>query len=225
MKKTHIIYLLLITGVFKSCEKNDDNYPDNIVEKENIDDFVSVIPVSQNSQFIFPSSHRFQKIIEAGEALTDGGTMPIRNDFAGYVPIAGSSSRGFLSINSENVPGGVTILDINLNGLTKLWEITSSTSIDFSSVGGTVKNCSGTVTPWGTVLSCEEEVDRKDLNSDGYFDFGWTVEIDPSQKRVIDKRWALGNFKHENACIHKNERTLYQGADSERFKLWKIICL
>ncbi len=207
----------------ESCGKDDETCCSKTSKAYSIGEFVSVAPVSQSSRFVFPSSHRFQKIIETGEALTNGGIMPIRNDFAGYVPINESSFNGYLSISSETIPGGVTILDINLNKTTKLWETTSSTSVDFSSVAGTAKNCSGTVTPWGTILTSEEEIDKKDSNSDGYYDLGWTVEIDPVLKKVIDKRWALGNFKHENATIHPNERTLYQGADSKPGYLYKFV--
>ncbi|PCJ97711.1 MAG: twin-arginine translocation pathway signal protein [Flavobacteriaceae bacterium] len=188
-----------------------------------IGEFVSVVPVSQSSHFIFPSSHRFQKIIETGDALTEGGMLPARNDFTGFVPINDSSSLGYLSISSEASPGGVTVLDIILNADSKLWEVTASSAIDFSGVGGTKNNCSGTVTPWNTIISCEERIQLVDNNADGYNDFGWAVEIDPVTKKVIDKRWALGNFAHENITIHSNLRTAYQGADSNPGYLYKFV--
>jgi hypothetical protein len=40
---------------------------------------------------------------------------------------------------------------------------------------------------------------------------------------VIDKRWALGNFKHENIVVHSNERTVYEGADSNPGYLYKFV--
>jgi secreted PhoX family phosphatase len=79
--------------------------------------------------------------------------------------------------------------------------------VDFIPVVGTDGNCSGTVTPWNTIFSCEEYtsedlvasnlIKELDINSDGYGDLGWT----------------LGNFKHENLAIHQNQRTVYQGTD------------
>jgi hypothetical protein len=191
---------------------------------QNIGDFQSVIPTSRTTEFTIPDSHAFQKIISQGDPLTEGGALMGNNDFTGYVPINGSSTNGFLSINAETLPGGVSVLDINYNNSTKLWVTTLSKAVDFSPVVGTAANCSGTVTPWNTIISCEEYTSKElvasnlitdlDINNDGYDDLGWAVEINPVTKTVIDKRWALGNFKHENLAIHSNERTAYQGTDN-----------
>ncbi|WP_406683741.1 DUF839 domain-containing protein [Seonamhaeicola sp. MEBiC1930] len=195
-----------------------------IVNAQNIGDFTSVTPAVQTDQFVIPSSHTFQKIIETNDALTEGGTFKVKPDFTAYVPIAGSSTNGYLSINSEGSAltdggGGVQILDINFNATSKLWETTASEDLDFTAFGGTAANCSGTVTSWGTVISCEEIAFNElgtgliDFNFDGYNDVGWNIEINPATKTVLGKHWAMGNFKHENVAIHSNNRTVYQGAD------------
>jgi len=211
------------------------------ISAQQIGDFTSVPPGVQNTNFIIPSTHRFQRIIETGDALTQGGTLKTNNDFSGYVPIAGSSTNGYLAINAETVPGGVAILDINYNSNTGLWQTTQSEAVDFSAVVGTVANCSGAVTPWNTIISCEEYTSLElnaqsglpvDTNGDGYHDVGWAIEIDPATKTVInqtgglngpDKLWAMGNFKHENAVIHSNQRTAYQGADAAVGYLYKFV--
>lgn len=215
------------------------------VYSQQIGDFTSIAPGPQTSDFIIPPSHRFQKIIEHGDALTEGGALMNKNDFTGYVPIGGSSENGYLSINSERAPGGVAILDINYDNSTRLWQTTKSQSVDFSGVFATAANCSGAVTPWNTIISCEEYRSAdlqndprfpfegsRDFNNDGYDDFGWAIEIDPVTKTVInqpggldgpDKLWAMGNFKHENAAIHNNERTVYQGADANVGYLYKFV--
>lgn len=188
-----------------------------------IGDFISIEPKGQSTEFIIPATHVFQKIIENGDALTEGGTLRRNTDFTGYVPIDGSSEKGYLSINAELNVGGVTMLDINFNKRSKLWETTFSQAVDFSGVAGTISNCSGTVTPWNTIVTCEEAISEADSNEDGYNDLGWCVEIDPATKKVIDKRWALGNFKHENIIVHSNLRTVYEGADSNPGYLYKFV--
>ncbi|MDB0040906.1 DUF839 domain-containing protein [Algibacter sp.] len=193
------------------------------LQSQNIGDFTSINPMAQTEQFAFPSTHSFQKLVEVGDALTEGGIMPINNDFTGYVPILNSSANGFLSVSSENRPGGVTIFDINFNTSSKLWETTLSQAVDFSPVFGTVRNCSGTVTPWNTIITSEESTTTLDENSDGYNDYGWNVEVDPVTKTVIAKHWAMGNFAHENIVVHPNERTAYQGADSNPGYLYKFV--
>jgi len=187
----------------------------------NLGDFTSVTPLGQSTNFVFPEGFRFQKVIETNDALTAGGSMQGNHDFTGYVPIAGSSVNGYLSINQENTPGGVTILDISLNA-NNLWDISASEDLDFSSVAGTARNCSGAVTEWNTVVSCEETISA-DNNMDGYFDLGWCVEIDPATKSVVNKLWALGNFRHENIIVHSNRRTVYEGADSNPGYLYKFV--
>ena len=190
---------------------------------QEIGNFTSLEPLTKSTDFVIPSTHVFQKLIEKGDPLTHGGTLPGNSDFTGYVPIDNSSENGYLSISSEKSIGGVTILDIHFNTKNKLWEISASQSVDFKGVAGTSKNCSGTVTPWNTIITCEEIISTSDKNRDGYYDFGWCVEIDPATKKVIDKRWSLGNFKHENVVIHHNRRTVYEGADSKPGYLYKFV--
>jgi secreted PhoX family phosphatase len=195
----------------------------NVVKAQHIADFTSMEPSSQNNQFVIPETHVFQKIIESGDLLTNGDAMPISNDFTGYVPISGSSTNGYLSINKESTAGGATVLDVNFNATNNLWQTSYSQKVDFSPVVITSSNCSGTVTPWNTIISSEEATSANDSNSDGYYDLGWNVEIDPASKTVINKVWALGNFKHENIVVHSNERTAYQGADSNPGYIYKFV--
>jgi len=189
-----------------------------------ISDFVSVNPNTRNATLRLPETHTFQKIIQEGDAMTGGATYQSNVDFTGYVPIKGSSINGYLSINNEASNGGVAMLDINYNQNSKLWNVTRSEYVDFSSFGRTSRNCSGGVTPWGTIITSEEVSSSfSDINNDGYRDYGWQVELDPVSKQVIDKRWALGNFAHENAVVHNNWRTVYQGADEDYGYLYKFV--
>ncbi len=199
------------------------------VQSQNIGDFTSVTPGMKSDQFIMASSHTFQKIAEVGDPLTQGGIFKPRPDFTGYVPIASSSTNGYLSINSEGSPntnggGGVMVFDINYNSTSGLWETTSSEDLDFTAVGGTASNCSGTVTSWGTVITCEEaSIPDMFPPFDGYNDLGWNIEIDPATKTVLGKHYEMGNFAHENVSVHSNNRTVYQGSDSNPGYLYKFV--
>lgn len=197
--------------------------------------FTSIAPTSQTNNLIIPSqSHTFQMLFKQGDAYTKGnGFVPGNHDFTGYVPVNGSSELGYLSVNHENTPGGVSILDMHYDTTTKLWIVDTTQAVDFfsNSIVTTTRNCSGGITPWGTVITAEESGTSADVNNDGYSDVGWLVEIDPRTKKIMDydndgnqdKLWAIGNVSHENAVVANDLVTLYTGEDGGSSAVFKFV--
>lgn len=197
--------------------------------------FTSLLPREQNEVMEIPSAtHAFQFLHFSGVPYSlGGGNTPANFDFTGYVPGNGNNSRqGHLSINHElgNLNGGVTMLDLSYSNATGLWKVDSSGGVDFSTVAFTQTNCSGTVTPWGTVITCEEDAPSfGDTNNDGYIDIGWNVEIDPLTRKVRDygngpaKLWAMGRMEHENVAIANDRKTVYQGEDAGNGSVYKFV--
>ena len=201
-----------------------------------ISNFTSVMPSAQSDTLRIPASHAFQVLAQEGEPYTNAadGNMKILFDFTGYVPINGSSTEGYLSINHEvgQWPlSGVSMLTLFYNWGSQLWQVTHNAPVDFSSVGGTSSNCSGTVTPWNTIVTSEEAIPVVDAKGDGYQDIGWMVEIEPATHSVKDqnndgspdKLWRLGRMKHENVVVAKDSITLYEGNDDDPGYLFKFI--
>lgn len=114
---------------------------------------------------------------------------------------------------------------------------------------GTLANCAGGVTPWGTVLTCEENYQtafgdykygaggQKDLvvspESDGWQRFfgrspeqyGWVVEVNPLTG-VAKKLVALGRFGHEGATpvvADDGRCVVYMGDDAINECIYKFI--
>ncbi|MFZ4714272.1 MAG: PhoX family protein [Bacteriovoracaceae bacterium] len=109
---------------------------------------------------------------------------------------------------------------------------------------GTLANCAGGVTPWGTILTCEENYDdyygewdfknnkktASSLGWDRYFDYsplhyGWVVEVEPLTGKAI-KRISLGRFAHECATVSKSadgKIVVYMGDDHNDEHIYKFI--
>ena len=105
-------------------------------------------------------------------------------------------------------------------------------------VSGSVGNCSGGVTPWGTVLSCEENVDEYGEPVTVPFGSGWdatyvrqhngwVMEVDPyNPSHVPTKHTAMGRFRHENVAMRYSPgkpAVAYMGDDKADSCVYKYV--
>lgn len=118
---------------------------------------------------------------------------------------------------------------------------------------GTAYNCSGARTPWGTVLSAEENFHGNATffigvqegvlpngSQNGYITgtsgaefgllgekYGWMVEIDPRDPESRGKKHtALGRFRHENVAMRAERGkpvVVYLGDDRRGGHTWKYV--
>lgn len=216
---------LASSGAFLNC------YAQNNVPK--IGDFTSVEPTGQSEVIVIPSTHTFQVLAKSGEtSYTDGGgKVGSNNDFTAYIGKNGSSKKGTLSVNHETTPGGVSLFSLDLNNSTMLWDVEEVRKVDFSPVQGTIRNCSGGITPWGTVITSEENLTSGDADGDGYQDIGWQVEIDPVTGKIMDyngdgipdKLWGHGRLNHENIAVSADGAVTYQAEDGGSSCVFKFV--
>ncbi len=119
------------------------------------------------------------------------------------------------------------------------------------SAHGSLGNCSGGITPWGTALSCEENYDGYGTPvtsnvefaygwhqyggrpEDAEYEFttfkkyGWVCEHDPYDPgHVGRKHTALGRFRHENTAFRHEpgkKFVLYMGDDKANEGVYKFV--
>ena len=99
-------------------------------------------------------------------------------------------------------------------------------------VSGSVGNCSGGQTPWGTLLTCEENVDGYsetwgEVAGYNAMHQGWITEIDPFDAAATPKkRTAMGRFRHENAAVtvaQDGRVVVYMGDDMRDACVYKFV--
>ena len=172
-------------------------------------------------------------------------------DFNAFIPTNANGSEGYLYSAWEDRPGAMSRM-----ALTKAddgtWTVGNVMNVDFTAVNGTMINCFGTVSPWGTPLTSEENYEAEnaaDWNNSAYssgypnyadvqniqaylggtypnpYDYGYIVEITEaaSANPVPVKLFTLGRSAHENPVIMPDRKTVYLTDDGGSKGFYKFV--
>jgi secreted PhoX family phosphatase len=162
-----------------------------------------------------PEGFEYRSYSWAGDAMGDGAPAPDAHDGMGVVAASGKGEdldvtlvrnheRGFASPilargrydtatppGQTFAPGGGTTT-LRFRG--RRWVSAQP------SLGGTIYNCAGGATPWGTWLSCEETV--IDLTARGGRRHGYVFEVRPDAAATTAKPiLGMGRMLHEAVAI------------------------
>ncbi|MEI2416365.1 alkaline phosphatase PhoX [Orrella sp. JC864] len=180
-----------------------------------------MLPDGFSSRIVARSGHPPLPGREPWHGAPDGGACFAAPD-GGWVYV----SNAELAIDMPPTPplrplGGVGALRFNREG-----ELIDSYPI----LKGTLANCAGGPTPWGTWLSCEEfELDPAGPEA-GLLGraAGLTWECDPFTRWVdgqVGRSFpALGKFAHEAVCVDVANRTLYLSEDASGGRYYRFVC-
>ena len=103
------------------------------------------------------------------------------------------------------VPGGTTNVIYNLK--------TGKVEQEFFSLVGTIRNCSGGITPWQTWLTCEESIDK--ASEQLKQDHGYIFEVPANATGLVEPKplKQMGRFNHEAAAVDPKTGIVYLTED------------
>lgn len=188
-----------------------------------VNDLSTGLPLLQ-----LPDGFRYRSFGWTGDPLADGTPTPGSHDGMAVVRTVGhlailvrnheeggvSSAFTDPAITYDSLaPGGTTnlLVDLKSGSLLRAWP----------SIGGTVRNCAGGPTPWGSWITCEENLDGP---ANGYSKtHGWCYDVPALGDADATPLKGMGRINHEAVAVDPRSGIIYETEDKTPCGLYRYI--
>ncbi|MGK6356643.1 alkaline phosphatase PhoX [Sphingomonas sp. DT-207] len=189
-----------------------------------------------------PRGFNYRVISSFGDRMDDGFVVPDRADGMGCFALGGNrvalvrnhelQARHFdtgpirrvaseqlaaydRNARGDALPGGTTTIVYDLAA--------GKIERQHLSLVGTIRNCAGGMTPWGSWLTCEEDVTR--AGNGVARDHGWVFEVPAGVRGLVEPvpLTAMGRFNHEAAAVDPRTGIVYLTEDRDDSLLYRFL--
>ncbi len=192
--------------------------------------------VTGGPELLLPEGFSYRVLSRNGQPMTDGTPTPGAFDGMAAFPMPNGNIRLLRNHENRDPPASSRVkgnpalaYDGRAGGAVSTLEIrvtadgTPELVRDFISLGGTIVNCAGGPTPWGSWLTCEESVAGR--RAGWREEHGYIFEVPASANRQVAPvpLKAMGRFVHEAVAVDPRSGIVYETEDQQTAGFYRFL--